>query len=323
MWSSPLLGLVWDEPFVVGRISSGIEIRCLENNGIDKETLVQSIPELSKIKHLVRSAKEYFDEPELSKADTIRQIHMRYAKELFALKQFSAAMSEFEKAQANPYDVIRLFPNLLQDQNKTTANDSYDAAVPVASMLQLEDKDLENAILSLIEFLALARQKEVEESEKTLLKHDKISELIILYQTNGKHKKALELLKSQAYKEGSSLYGYERTIRYLQQLGSSHWPLIMEFSDWVLKANPEQGLRIFTEDFIEVENLQRPFVLDFLLTHHKTLVIPYLEHVVNVWKDENTLIHTILIKQYREKVENIMKDLSKENDSEKQICMKN
>ncbi|KNC27078.1 hypothetical protein FF38_10779 [Lucilia cuprina] len=400
MWSSPLLGLVWDEPFVVGRVANGIEVRCLEANGIDKDTLVQSIPELNKTKHLVRSAKgtifaaaiselwcirlvdittqrqqllqqkrfqlaieltNISDEPELSKAETVRQIHMRFAKELFALKQFSAAMTEFEKAQANPYDVIRLFPNLLQDQSKPTTSDSFDAAVPTAAMLQLEDKDLENALLALIEFLALARQKEVvklrdtkstsksllsiidttllkcylqtndsliapllrlnqchlEESEKTLLKHDKMSELIILYQTNGKHKKALELLQSQATKEGSSLYGFERTIRYLQQLGASHWPLIMEFSDWVLKANPEQGLRIFTEDFIEVENLPRAAVLDFLLTHHKALVIPYLEHVVNVWQDENTFIHNILIKQYREKLENIIKDLAKEGSNQK------
>lgn len=288
---------------------------------------------------------------------------MRYAKELFALKQFSAAMNEFEKAQANPYDVIRLFPNLLQDQSNKTSNDSFDATVPQVSIPQLEDKDLENALLALIEFLALARQKEVvklrdgknasksllsiidttllkcylqtndsliapllrlnqchlEESEKTLLKHDKISELIILYQTNGKHKKALELLKSQATKKGSSLYGSERTIRYLQQLGSSHLSLILEFSDWVLKEDPEQGLRIFTEDFIEVETLPRAQILDFLLSHHKSLVIPYLEHVINVWNDSNTLIHNVLIKQYREKIQKLMEDMEREGSSTKEL----
>ncbi|XP_075145263.1 vacuolar protein sorting 39 [Haematobia irritans] len=392
-WSGPLLSLVWDEPFAVGRVSTGIEIRCLEANGINKDTLVQFIPELNKTKHMVRSGQGIIfcaaiselwcirmvditlqrqqllqqkkfqlaieltnisDEP--SKAETIRQIHMRYAKELFSLKQFSAAMSEFEKAQANPYDVIRLFPNLLQDQSSKAAVDSFDATVPQVAMPQLEDKDLENALLALIEFLALARQKEVvklrdtknasksllsiidttllkcylqtndsliapllrlnqchlEESEKTLLKHDKISELIILYQTNGQHKKALELLRTQATKEGSNLYGNERTIRYLQQLGPSHWPLIKEFSDWVLKSDPEQGLRIFTEDFIEVENLPKAHVLDYLLSQHKALVIPYLEHVINDWKETNTLMHNVLIKQYREKIQNITKELEKD-----------
>ncbi|KAL9890338.1 vacuolar protein sorting 39 isoform 1-T1 [Glossina fuscipes fuscipes] len=399
-WSSPLLALVWDAPFVVGRVTNGLEIRYLESNGISKDTLVQSIPELNKTKHLVRSApgtifaaaiselwcirlvdisiqrhqllqqKKFglaielthiSEEPDALKSDIIRQIHMRYAKELFALKQFSSAMTEFAKASADPYDVIRLFPNLLHDQAKPTTKDSFDATVPTFPMPQLEDKDLENAILALIEFLALARQKEVvklrdtksssksllsiidttllkcylqtndsliapllrlnqchlEESEKTLKKHDKMSELIILYQTNGKHRKALELLQAQAIKEGSSLYGHERTIRYLQQLGSSHLQLILEFSDWVLKADPEQGLRIYTEDFIEVENLPRASVLDFLLTRHKLLVIPYLEHVINVWHDNNTFLHNVLIKQYLEKVQQLMKELDKEEDEEK------
>uniref|UniRef100_A0A1A9VCV0 CNH domain-containing protein n=1 Tax=Glossina austeni TaxID=7395 RepID=A0A1A9VCV0_GLOAU len=398
-WSSPLLALVWDAPFVVGRVTNGLEIRYLESSGISKDTLVQSIPELNKTKHLVRSApgtifaaaiselwcirlvdisiqrhqllqqKKFglaielthiSDEPDALKSDIIRQIHMRYAKELFALKQFSSAMTEFAKASADPYDVIRLFPNLLHDQAKPTAKDSFDATVPTFPMPQLEDKDLENAILALIEFLALARQKEVvklrdtksssksllsiidttllkcylqtndsliapllrlnqchlEESEKTLKKHDKMSELIILYQTNGKHRKALDLLQGQAIKEGSSLYGHERTIRYLQQLGSSHLQLILEFSDWVLKADPEQGLRIYTEDFIEVENLPRASVLDFLLTRHKLLVIPYLEHVINVWHDNNTFLHNVLIKQYLEKVQQLMKELEKEEECE-------
>lgn len=286
---------------------------------------------------------------------------MRYAKELFDLKQFSAAMNEFTQAQAYPYDVIRLFPNLLQDQGNKASKDNFDATVPQVAQPQLEDKDLENALLALIEFLALARQKEVvklrdtkstsksllsiidttllkcylqtndsliapllrlnqchlEESEKTLLKHDKISELIILYQNNGKHKKALELLQSQATKVGSSLFGYERTVRYLQQLGASHWPLIMEFSDWVLKASPEQGLKIFTENFIEVENLPRATVLDFLLSRHKPLVIPYLEHVIDVWEESNTLIHNVLIKQYKEKIQTLLKDLERDGSSPK------
>ncbi|XP_055904894.1 vam6/Vps39-like protein [Eupeodes corollae] len=397
-WSSSVLDLVWDEPFAIGRIANGVEVRCLESSCINKDTLVQSIPELGKVKFLIRSGKgtifaaaiselwyiqlvdiptqrqnllqqkkfqlaieltNISDEPEEIKADTIRQIHTRYAKELFANMQFSVAMNEFEKAQADPYDVIRLFPNLVQDQSKT--NPPMESVnIPV-----LEDKDLENALMALIDFLAVARQKEIhklsnikgpskssllsiidttllkcylqtndslvapllrlkqchlEESEKTLKKHDKISELIILYQTNGKHKKALELLQAQASIEGSSLYGHERTIRYLQSLGADHKDLIFEFSNWVLRKHPEDGLKIFTEDFIEVENLPRAKVLDFLLVGHKNLVIPYLEHIVNVWNEPITMFHNILVKQYREKVQILMKDLEQtgsEGNSEK------
>ncbi|XP_067624404.1 vam6/Vps39-like protein [Eurosta solidaginis] len=394
LWSSALLDIVWDDPYVIGRVANAIEIRCIEGSSINKDTLVQSIPELSKTKFLVRSAKGIIfaaaiselwcirmvdvpaqrqillqqkkfqlaigltnisEEPDDIKTSTIREIHMRFARELFANKQFADAMKEFEKAVADPYDVIRLFPNLLPDQTSK----SIDAAVPAPATPPLEERDMENALLALIEFLALARQKEVvklrdtkstsksllsiidttllkcylqtndslvapllrlnqchlEESEKTLKKHAKISELIILYQMNGKHKKALELLKSHASVEGSSLYGYDRTIKYLQQLGSPQLSLIFEFCDWVLKESPEDGLRIFTDNFIEVENLPRANVLDFLLSRHKALVIPYLEHVINIWKDNNTLLHNVLAKQYREKVHNLLEEVKKDDET--------
>jgi len=57
------------------------------------------------------------------------------------------------------------------------------------------------------------------ETEKTLKKHQKYSELIILYQTKGLHRKALELLQKQAEYPDSTLHGYERTLQYLQHLG--------------------------------------------------------------------------------------------------------
>ncbi|XP_017486176.1 PREDICTED: vam6/Vps39-like protein [Rhagoletis zephyria] len=402
MWSSALLDIVWDEPYVIGRVANAIEVRCIEGSSLNKDTLVQTIPELSKTKLLVRSGKgtlfaaanselwcirmvdiptqrqillqqkkfqlaigltNISEEPEDIKAATIREIHVRYARELFANKQFADSMKEFEKAAADPYDVIRLFPNLLQDQ----ASKSNEASVPAPLMPQLEEKDMENALLALIEFLALARQKEVvklrdtkstsksllsiidttllkcylqtndslvapllrlnqchlEESEKTLKKHDKISELIILYQMNGKHKKALELLKAQASVEGSSLYGHDRTIKYLQQLGSPQLPLIFEFCDWVLKEAPDDGLRIFTDNFIEVENLPRANVLDFLLSRHKALVIPYLEHVINVWKDNNTLLHNVLAKQYREKVHSLLEEVKQEEPTKQSESQEN
>lgn len=41
------------------------------------------------------------------------------------------------------------------------------------------------------------------------------------------------------------------------------------------------GLSIFTEDIPEVETLPRPKVLDYLLRHHKKLVVPYLVCIQN------------------------------------------
>lgn len=51
----------------------------------------------------------------------------------------------------------------------------------------------------------------------------------------------------------------------------------------------------------EVEQLPRPKVLDYLLRCHKELVITYLEHVVHIWEDTNSLYHNVLIHQYKEK----------------------
>lgn len=85
-------------------------------------------------------------------------------------------------------------------------------------------------------------------------------------------------------------------------VGAEHINLIFKFSDWILEEHPEEGLKIFTEDIVEVENLPRPKVLDFLLREHKPLVTPYLEHVIHTWNDPNPLFHDALVSMYREKI---------------------
>lgn len=139
----------------------------------------------------------------------------------------------------------------------------------------------------------------LEQSEKTLRQYQKFSELIILYETKGKHEKALRLLQSQAEDPSSNLYGYERTIQYLQNLGNDNRHLIFEFASYVIEKSPEDGLRIFTEDAPEVKNLHRAEVLDYLLKKHKRLVTPYLEHIIFVWNETRALYHNNLIHQYR------------------------
>lgn len=249
------------------------------------------------------------------------------------------AMTEFAKLQTDAYDVIRLFPNLLQE------SESPENVIP------LEDRDLESALLALVDFLTEARQREIQkisdskstskslltvidttllkcylqtndsfvahllklkhchfkESEKTLKKFDKLSELIILYEVNGEHRKALQFLQSHAEVEGSSLCGLERTVNYLHKLGKDEKHLIFEFSEWVLLKNQEVGLKIFTEDFTEIENLPRAEVLDFLIRKHKSSVIPYLEHIINVWSESKPIFHNILICQYRNEIQALMK----------------
>lgn len=86
--------------------------------------------------------------------------------------------------------------------------------------------------------------------------------------------------------------------------------LILEFAKPVLDDNAADGLRIFTDDLHEVEQLSRPRVYDFLLKSFPVLVIPYLEHVVHIWEDTNALFHDALVNQYREKAVSTSEDES-------------
>jgi tetratricopeptide (TPR) repeat protein len=375
-WSDVPLTLAWDEPYALGVLPECIEVQTLEPSG-----LVQTLPDLSKVRFIItcqqgllyaasvsqiwcicavdvaRQRKVLLDskqfqlalklttisnENEEDKREKIHQIQTLLAYDLFANKQFHESMKEFLKLETDPYDVIRLFPDLLPQQ--TVAADYPEPP------RDLTEKELETGLLALIDYLTEMRhrlQSETQanvnargnlnektnfskstqqllqiidttllkcylqtndalvapllrlnhchlgETEKILKKMGKHNELIILYQTKGQHRRALELLQDEA--------GTERTIAYLQHLGADNMGLIIEFSDWVLTASPEEGLKIFTEDLAEVEALPRPRVLDFLLRSHASVVIPYLEHVVHVWVDTNPLFHNALVHQYREK----------------------
>lgn len=148
-----------------------------------------------------------------------------------------------------------------------------------------------------------------EESEKTLKQYHKLDELKLLYQYKGYHKKALQLLKTEANKPGSPLAGHEWTVNYLQQLDNDHKRIVFEFAGWVLDEHPEDGLKIFTEDLGESNRLARAEVLDYLLKNHSSRVIPYLEHIINEWGEKKPMFHNILIQQYLAKVLALQVDL--------------
>uniref|UniRef100_A0A8C5DKN4 CNH domain-containing protein n=1 Tax=Gouania willdenowi TaxID=441366 RepID=A0A8C5DKN4_GOUWI len=147
----------------------------------------------------------------------------------------------------------------------------------------------------------------IEESEYILKKAHKYSELIILYEKKGLHKKALQVLLDQSTKANSPLKGHERTVQYLQRLGVENLGMIFEFSPWVLKICPEDGLKIFTEDLTEVETQPREKVLQFLKEGFEELAIPYLEHIIYVWEEKGPEFHNVLIQLYLGRVQGLMK----------------
>lgn len=148
----------------------------------------------------------------------------------------------------------------------------------------------------------------VVECEKVLIKSKKYNELVILYQTKGLHRKALDLLLRQAQKSNSPLSGHQRTVNYLQHLGHEHLKLIFDFSVWVLKAHPDDGLKIFTEDLPEVEGLPRDKVLAHIEQCAKQLSIRYLEHIIFIWFESKPELHNKLINCYRERVQLLMRE---------------
>ncbi|KAL4237860.1 Vam6/Vps39-like protein [Mactra antiquata] len=164
----------------------------------------------------------------------------------------------------------------------------------VASLLRLKDNNIH-----------------IEEAERSLKKREKYSELIILYEKKGLHEKALNQLMKQATRPNSPLYGCDRTVSYLQHLGSEHLNLIKEYSEWVIKKDPDEGLKIFTEDIPEVESLPRAAVLQYLESldkNNKDLAIKYLNHVIYVWNDTSGDLHSRYAQLLREKVQAFMRD---------------
>lgn len=115
------------------------------------------------------------------------------------------------------------------------------------------------------------------------------------------------MLLDQSTKANSPLKGHERTVQYLQRLGVENLGIIFEFSPWVLKICPEDGLKIFTEDLPEVESLPRDRVLNFLKEGFKELAVPYLEHIISVWDEKGPEFHNVLIQLYLERVQSLMK----------------
>lgn len=391
-WSDTPSVIAWDDPYLLGIVHDRLEVYTLEGclhiqtiKDLNKARLIYRCKQgkvyVASISHIwcvravdvtlqIRTLLEQnqfqlalkltslSDITEEEKVKQSYKIQTLYAHHLFRSNRFREAMDLFLMLGTDPYEVIRLFPDLVTpSSNNPELND------PSPSLPKLQDHDLEKGLRALIVFLTEVRHKlmgdtrpkdkesskekiaiegeksmtavateqllkiidttllkcylqttdalvapllrlnhcHLAEAEKTLLMHQKYPELIILYQTKGQHRKALELLEKHAKENDSSLKGTERTIQYLQHLGKDNMDLILKFAGWVLNEDPEQGLRIFMEDIQEVEQLPRPKVLDYLLRCHKELVITYLEHVVHIWEDTNSLYHNVLIHQYKEK----------------------
>jgi len=104
-------------------------------------------------------------------------------------------------------------------------------------------------------FLKSSNDCNVAECEILLKQSSKFEELVLLYESHGRHKAALDLMRVK----NRAICGINKTIKYLQRLGedAENEKLILHFSEWVFKEDPTEALRIFTGKSFESQQLQR------------------------------------------------------------------
>jgi hypothetical protein len=107
-------------------------------------------------------------------------------------------------------------------------------------------------------------------------------------------------MKDHFDREDSPLKGHYKMVDYLQNLSAENIDIICEFATYVLDISEKDGLSIFTEDYLDVESWPRGKVLDFLVKTRKSIVVPYLEHIISVWGESGALFHNALLLQYKD-----------------------
>ena len=124
-------------------------------------------------------------------------------------------------------------------------------------------------------------------------------------------------MKEHFNREDSPLRGHAKMVDYLQNLSAENIDIICEFATYVLDVSESDGLNIFTEDYLEVESWPRGKILDFLMKNRKSIVVPYLEHVVSVWGESGALFHNALLIQYKDIIVELLDRTLNEEDQGK------
>ncbi|XXG98015.1 hypothetical protein Hte_004332 [Hypoxylon texense] len=148
-----------------------------------------------------------------------------------------------------------------------------------------------------------------------LLKHNRYNELVDFFYGKKLHREALTLLRKfgDADPEGESatldlnghtdtevaipeqLRGPQRTVGYLQSLPPEMIDIILEFADWVLRRDPNQGMEIFLADSVNAETLPRERVIKYLGDIDVNLEIRYLQHIIMELEDGTPDFHNRLV----------------------------
>ena len=82
-------------------------------------------------------------------------------------------------------------------------------------------------------------------SERLLNQHNKINELIILYEKKEAHEKALNLLLTESCKSNSNLSGLKHLVDYLKKIAGKYLNLVFKYGKTVIETDYKWGLKIF------------------------------------------------------------------------------
>lgn len=85
---------VWDEPYAVGLLPNGVEVRCVfDASGSMKDTFIQSLPEIQRARHLVRSKKGTIFAASITQLYCIQAVNIqKQCQSLLQQKKFQLAL---------------------------------------------------------------------------------------------------------------------------------------------------------------------------------------------------------------------------------------
>ncbi|KAK9423309.1 putative Vacuolar sorting protein 39 domain 1 [Seiridium unicorne] len=106
----------------------------------------------------------------------------------------------------------------------------------------------------------------------------------------------------------SPLRGTQRTVMYLQSLPPELIDLILEFSEWVLRREPDAGMEVFLADSENAETLPRDRVIKYLADIDENLELKYLEHIIEELDDATPEFHDRVVELRIDKLKKTKED---------------
>ncbi|KAI8913372.1 hypothetical protein EDD86DRAFT_200415 [Gorgonomyces haynaldii] len=263
-------------------------------------------------------------ESEQDKQHNIIKVKGMYAQFLFKIeRKFEKAIEILEDLNASPLDVLDLYPDLEEIQEREALyalslylarertrlskyrNKQTQRRVSI-SYADISDQPMLSDALYLSELVdttllrvyvqmqspllgSLLRVENYchkETCEQELKKHSKIKELLDFYKTRGLHQQALEYLKLDT----------RQTIQYLVPFDiDSNLELVFEYSKKCFEETSE-ALDIFTEN--QIGQQSRVPIFEFLDQLKPDLAKQYLEYLVFELHDETLEINNVLLFRY-------------------------